>query len=478
VSCAEAGGGSKVIARVSGGYYNEALTLAALVNSIMPFDRAETLDEAYRACQPAPLRGDSLKFYTELDAETRLEAIKTVKAELGMLAPREFGTLLFTGHRGCGKSTELRKIEQDATVSKDYRVLYFEVDSFVDINDTDYTDLYLLLVTQISEDLVGLGLKPNTSLLKDFRSWFTEIVSETEQAMEVSVGAEANLELKAEIPLFSKLMAKLLAQVKSTEKQKKTIRETLRRNIGQLQESINNFLNDAFGQVQQQGYAKGFLLVFDNLDRVIPEVGDKLYFDYSAQLQSLNCTIIYTVPISAVYSARNLHNTFREPHVLPMVDLYDLEEIDDVNLRHSQEAVEKFADVIHKRMNVDKIFEDIELLHILVTFSGGCIRQLVQMTGSACMVAMSREHQQITQKDVDRAIKKEQFNFERIIPFHHYPLLVRVCEMKQVEQNEDSQTMLSNLSILTYEGDRQWSYVNPVIKKIPAFLEAMRDVHE
>jgi hypothetical protein len=95
----------------------------------------------------------------------------------------------------------------------------------------------------------------------------------------------------------------------------------------------------------------------------------------------------------------------------------------------------------------------------LVKASGGHIRQLMQMTAVACRTAASQGHQQIQPDDVTYAIKQEQFNFERVIPVHHYPLLVQVCQLKRINQNEDGQKMLFNTSVLEYNGDRRFQAI-------------------
>jgi hypothetical protein len=461
------------------GYYNGLVPLATIVDSSMSLpDRASTLREASKACKVGPLYGGSLKFYTELDAVRRLEAIGTVNTELDTLDPEEFETLLFTGHRGCGKSTELRKLEHVQRQKKDYRVVYFEVDKFIDVNDADYTDLYLLLIKQISDDLALLKLAFEPKLLQEFQSWFMEITEETEDTVEGSLKIETSLELGQQIPFFSKLMAKILAQGRGSHSLKQKIRDTLQRNVGRLQEGINNLLNDAFLKIQKKGYAKGFLVIFDNLDRVPLTIGDKLYFDYSAQLQGIRCTIIYTAPISVIYSDRNASNSFDRKIVVPMVDIYN-SGMDCRDLSYSKSAVQRLGAVIYQRMDVDSIFEDRELVDMLVAASGGNIRQLMQMTTNACLIAGTRQHQQVMQEDIKYAIKQEQFNFERFVPPHHYPLLVEICATKRVKQDEDGRKMLFNTSVLEYEGeDRCWHYVNPVIRRSTAFLEAMIHVDD
>ena len=121
--------------------------------------------------------------------------------------------------------------------------------------------------------------------------------------------------LGPEAPFIAKLLVKLLAQIKGSDIRKTTIRQTLQRDVSRLKSDINLLLSDAYRKIKNK-YPKGFLVIFDNLDRVPPGVGDHLFFDYAAQLQELNCTLIFTVPISVLCSPKNLSNTFGNPHIV------------------------------------------------------------------------------------------------------------------------------------------------------------------
>ncbi|MFM7791177.1 MAG: ATP-binding protein, partial [Microcystis panniformis] len=104
-------------------------------------------------------------------------------------------------------------------------------------------------------------------------------------------GTEATL--GPEAPFLAKLLVKLLAQIKGSDKSKTTIRQTLQRDISRLKADINLLLSDAYKKIKDK-YPKGFLIIFDNLDRVTPQIGDRLFFDHGTQLKELNCTLIYT----------------------------------------------------------------------------------------------------------------------------------------------------------------------------------------
>jgi Cdc6-like AAA superfamily ATPase len=443
-----------------------------------PINRATTLKTAYQVCNPLQsLGGAELdRYYVDLSDVRKTEAIAGVSNILDCQEPEQFTTILFTGHRGCGKSTELKRIQKEW--EKDYRVIYLEVNEETDINDVGYTDFYLIAIKRVEFEMRRLGLKLDSRLMDNFEAWFKDVTEETERTVESSISIEGEATLGPEAPFLAKLLVKLLAQIKGSDKQKKTIRQTLEKDISRLKADINLLLNDALKKLRKKfpNY-KGFLIIFDNLDRVPPKVANHLFFDYAAQLQELNCTMIYTVPLGALYSSQNAVKNFDCPHIVPMVNIYEFNR-DSCDLNYNELSLNAMASLIERRVEVDQIFESREQLREVAKASGGHVRQLIQIMRTASITARGRGHDKIMAEDVTYAIKQEQFNFERIIPQNHYPLLAQVCLTKNINKDEISELMLFNLSVLEYNGKNRWNYPNPVVKQNEEFQKALRDARE
>jgi energy-coupling factor transporter ATP-binding protein EcfA2 len=434
--------------------------------------RATTLKTAFQVCNLEELSGENLRYYVDLAEVRKTEAIEGVNTILDFQEPGQFGTVLFTGHRGCGKSTELKRIQ--SRWEQDYRVIYLEANEEIDINDAEYTDLYLVVIKQIEFALRELKLKFDPQLLKNFEQWFKEVTKETESTVESSVSVSAEATLGPEAPFIAKLLVKLLAQIKGADKRKSVIRQTLQRDISRLKADINLLLRDGYNKIKDK-YPKGFLVIFDNLDRVPPNVGEHLFFDYAAQLQELDCTLIYTVPISVLCSRKNIANTFGEPHIMPMVNIYNLVRL-AWDLDYNQAGLDAISSVIEGRVNAEVVFESREQLLELAKASGGHVRQLMQMMRSTCQTAATRRHEKILAEDVVYAINQQQFGFERFIPEDHYPLLAKVCLSKNVTKDEVGQDMLFNTSVLEYNGTDRWNYPNPMVKRSALFQQALNNV--
>jgi ABC-type proline/glycine betaine transport system ATPase subunit len=98
--------------------------------------RATTLKTAFQVCNLEELSGENLRYYVDLAEVRKTEAIEGVNTILDFQEPGQFETVLFTGHRGCGKSTELKRIQ--SRWEQDYRVIYLEANEEIDINDSEY----------------------------------------------------------------------------------------------------------------------------------------------------------------------------------------------------------------------------------------------------------------------------------------------------------------------------------------------------
>jgi hypothetical protein len=444
----------------------------------LPANRAKTLKEAYRACDVKPLTGDDIeRYYVDLSAVRNTVAIEGVSTDLDLQEPGEFNTILFTGHRGCGKSTELKRIQSQC--ENEYRVIYIEFDLELDVNDAEYTDLYLLFIKKVADDLTELRLKFDPQLLDSFESWFKDVIKETEATFQSSVSIETEASAGAEIPLISKFAAKFISQIRGSSQQKKVIRETLQRNVSRLQTDINLLLKDAFDKLRRKypdRYQKGFLVIVDNLDRIPPSVGNHLFFDYAPQLQELDCTIIYTVPISVIYSYKNVSNLFGNPNIVPMVNIYEFSR-SECELNYNQQRLDGVASLIEQRVDVSAIFADRQQLLDLAKASGGHVRQLMQVTRLACRTAITRKHSKVLAEDVIYALKQQQFDFERSTPGpEYYTILAQVCLDKDITKDEIGQNLLFNLSVLEYNGNSRWNYVNPLVKPSYAFQQALESI--
>lgn len=447
--------------------------------SSLPPQLATDLRTAYRICDVKPLEGDDLdRYYFQLGDARKTEAMMNISVALDLQEVGEHSTILFAGHGGCGKSTELRLLERNWR--QQYQAVYLETDEVTDINDVEYTDLYLLVAQYVEYELRRLGIQLDQGIVKDFASWFADITQETEKTVESSISMEGEVTLGGQslfpIPFLAKLLAKLTSQIKGGSKDKTTIRRTLEKDFSRLKSSVNLLLEDGTQKLRQKRPdCKGILLIFDNLDRCPPHVANRLFFDYAAQLQELRCTIVYTVPISALYSPRSIVNHFNQPAIVPMVNIYEFEQ-ESNPLQWNDQGLQALVGLLAQRLDTKKVFESEAELLELIRASGGHVRHLMQMMREACITAIGRGHKAIKAEDTAYAIKQLQFSFEREIPDAHYSAIAHTYRSKRAANDEIGQQTLFNTSVLEYNGKQRWNYPHPTVMQIDAFKRAVDEL--
>ncbi|HEY9705915.1 MAG TPA: hypothetical protein V6C58_26005 [Allocoleopsis sp.] len=158
-----------------------------------------------------------------------------------------------------------------------------------------------------------------------------------------------------------------------------------------------------------------------------------------------------------------------------MINIYNLDRHRPDDLDYNDTALKAVASLIEHRVKVDSVFADAQDLLTLVKASGGHVRQLMQMMRTACIIASANGKQKIDSQDIIDAIKQEQFDFERVIAVDHYPILAQVYLTKDISKNETGQRMLFNTSVLEYNGNDRWNYINPVIKQSELFQQALKN---
>jgi hypothetical protein len=436
---------------------------------------ATNLRDAYRVCDIKPLAGEALdRYYVPL--ESRVNATYGIQIMLGDQEPGEFAKVLFTGHVGCGKSSELAKIARNEEAA--YRIIYVQAEEQADPYDLEYTDLYLLIIKEVEFALRQDGLKFDGLLLTSFEDWFKDITKETEATVEKSVNVNAEASLGSEAPFLAKFLVKMLAQIKAGSKDKTTIRQTLIKDFSRLQTDVNLLLTDADKKFRAKfPQKKGFLLILDGLDKCPPEVSEKLFVANASQLQDLNINVIYTVPIATLYAPNFSGSTFGRPVTVPMVNIYAFHpEVEE--LEHRSEYLDQVASVIEARVDVDRVFESRELLLELAKASGGHIRHLMQMMRDACNNARVKAHTKIQAENVVYATKQLQFGFERSLLRIYYDELVQIGLQKEISKAGDDigRQLLFSTAVLEYNGDNRWVYPHPMVRRSDIYKRSRREL--
>ncbi len=105
------------------------------------------------------------KYYIDFSSVRGEKAIEDMKKKITFWSLDEPTCQLFTGHIGCGKSTELRRLKAELE-EEDYHVVYFESDEDLEMGDVDVGDILLAIARRVDRSLENVQIKLNPTRFK------------------------------------------------------------------------------------------------------------------------------------------------------------------------------------------------------------------------------------------------------------------------------------------------------------------------
>ncbi len=422
-------------------------------------DMEDLLDEMYNAFTPTPLQpGDPA--YVDCRA---VRGDEDVLEDLGRTVrrSRDLTYQLYSGYRGSGKTTELLRLRKDLE-DRGHVVVYFAADEAdLSVQDAQYTDILLACTRHL---LRGLKEANPTPIL----NWLKARLQDLKDVMltEIDIN-DVNLEVGL------KEFAKITAAVRAEPGQRQKIREQIEPHTETLIQALNEFIQD--GRSHLPGKTK-LLVIADNLDRIVPIFRDngrsnheEIFLDRHEQLKALNCHIIYTVPISMVYSrwATELKDNYGIPQVLPSIM------VRQEDGKTYEPGLEILKTIIQLRVPqqlrnelVPKVFESEEVLNELCLVSGGYARDLVQLMQEAIN---KTETLPIQARAVMRAADALRDVYRRAVEENQWGVLQEVRESKDIDNDEVQRSLLFSRCVLEYRyfdskgAKRTWYDAHPVL---------------
>ena len=430
--------------------------LTNLYNAFDPFYPLPAGDPQYVDCREVRGDGDIIE---DLGRKIKLSQRMTCQ--------------LYAGHRGAGKSTELLRL-QEYLQTQGCFVVYFAADD-QDINpeDTEYTDILLACTRHLLESLRNANSKP-------LRDWMRDRWEDLKDLALTEVSFET-LSLQSQIAQF----AKLTANVRTVPTLRQKIRDKINPHTTTLIDALNEFIVDAKKNLPDK--SSQLAVIADNLDRIVPfsQDGkrsnlDEIFLDRTEQLKALDCHVIYTIPISMVYSNRatELINNYNDPQVLPMIMVQNPDgSTNEAGLAKIKELIEKRVKQVNPNQCLETgVFESRETLERLCLMSGGHVRNLLLMMQEAIT---RTEDLPITSKAAQRAITQARDVYRRTPEEGEWQILAKVSQTQRILNDEQHRNLLFSRCILEYryydeEGEMQpWYDVHPLIKGIKQFKDCL-----
>ena len=394
---------------------------------------------------------------------------------------------LYSGHRGVGKTTELIRLRQYLADSH-YKVVYFAADEEdLEPQDVEYADI-LFACTRHLVEAVELEHDRNPLV-----QWMQERWESMKDLALTEVAFEG-LELEQQIGQFQKITS----TYKAVPDKRREMRRKINANTPSLVTALNEFIEEAEKSLPE-GEHRGLVVIVDNLDRIAeiregegkPSNYDEIYINRSEMLRGLKCHVIYTAPISMIYSDRatRLEDRYDTPDVLPMVTVrWQDERINQAGLSKLKELVTRRIHAVHPKLvqtlegpvqgvGLPAIFDRPDSLERLCLMSGGHVRNLMQLVQKAIDWTDTLP---INEKAVNRAIADARGTYLKAIQDSQWALLAEAHQKRDYKRDSEHLRLLLNRCLLEYryydeatETSETWCNVHPLIEAIPQFQAAL-----
>jgi len=105
---------------------------------------------------------DDRKVYIDFSLVRGGQIIQELKDNITFFAPDDPTCILFTGHIGCGKSTELLRLKAELE-QEGFHVVYFESSEDLEMADVDIGDVLLAIAKRVSENLEKAAVNPQAN---------------------------------------------------------------------------------------------------------------------------------------------------------------------------------------------------------------------------------------------------------------------------------------------------------------------------
>lgn len=433
----------------------------------------------FKACNPSKTlivgNPEDRQYYIDFSSVRGGRIIEALGRTIIRLSPDEPTCQLFTGHIGCGKSTELFRLKAQLEQQL-FHVVYFESSKDLDMADVDISDILLSIAKAVSESLeaIDIHLRP-----RYFAKLFTDIKGFLQTPIELSGEAELSVGI-----------AKITAKTKESPQLRDQLRQHLEPRTQSILAAINEEVFDKANEELKRRGKKGLVVIVDNLDRVAPRPvpsgrsqPEYIFIDRGAQLRALKCHLVYTLPLALMFS--NEYETLKNhlgggvaPKVLPMVPIKSRdggELAKGMALLRQMVMARAFpqVDAEQRLILIPEVFDHPQTLDRLCRISGGHVRNLLGLLYNC----LQNEDPPLSRRCLESVIKGYRDDLTLAVDEEEWDLLSQVVQQQAVKGEREYQILLRSMFVYEYRDEvGRWFGINPALAETARF-RSLTGVH-
>lgn len=424
------------------------------------------LEILMQLCRPRPLRGEQLETLA-IGRDDLAEAIRPDVLIEEVLYDSSAGApkVLLFGSRGCGKSTELARVDRD--LCRRYLVVGLDVGR-VRIDRARLTPEELLL-------LVGLAIAraAQVALERPLARHLQAIEEATTPLLRDDLGVQVAMDRLARSMVLFGTDVQADGQRRSLQTLTGSaevvdielgglLRPTADRRPG---EALLNAVNALIAEVREAA-GRPPLVLIDELDK-LPETDHALaLLTGRGLLPQVGCPMVIAGPNKLLHSTRlaSLREVYDEVAILYHLRCWDIHNPAEPD----PDGLAKMNELIDRRL-AQAVEDPADLLspvarQILVRSSGGAVRDLVRLLSLAARKAHVKGARRIEAEHANVAVAKLRQEFEHGLSRDALTCLAEVTDAQMIPDTDLAYGLLDDRFILSYYNGRLWYFPHAVLQ--------------
>ena len=350
-----------------------------------------------------------------------------------------------TGHTGSGKSTELYRLMADPKLGG-YLSVYSNLQTELDIQHVDYTDLFLAMARACAAAADGLGFQVPKPLRQAIDRWGSEFFTEEE----IHTRTEGEAGLKVALPFVA-----LGEEVRSGGGKREVIRRTISTDLIEFTRLI-----DQLAETLQRHTGHQVLSVLDGLDHMDVGPAYELLNDHFRTFTLPRISKILVVPLTILNTP--FFATIEDRYsTVPNVKVFqapDSRALDEAGFAFYREVISRYAPL--------ELFTE-KALASLCELSAGIVRDMIRNTGDAAFHAAKAAASRVAMEHVKPVWSRAMRYYTNLLSGEDYEVLRRVEKDPLLEQGNDGVPRLLHIkAVVFYPNDRGWYGVHPGVRRM------------
>ncbi len=212
--------------------------------------------------------------------------------------PQLFKKIIFTGHRGCGKTFELYRLVQELHQPRRFFCIYIDCETELPLGEFEWQDFFVLMVRKLAEKAAAYPSLAHAELQEIAKEW--QVNTEIHE----TIGKTYHDVLTGDGHLFQEFQQDparfKMAYSRNTETAAH-IRRVVKSNPYALAKKMSAIIATLRQELRDREEYDDILFVFDGTEKVGFDKYRDLFIDNYAAVSAIDAHLISAIPIAPCY---------------------------------------------------------------------------------------------------------------------------------------------------------------------------------